>query len=192
MSIGDERLMILKMLEQRKINSDEATKLLDAVERNKKGESEKIKVNLNKKVDEFSTKVEKIGKNIAAGTVGVADKIMDFVENFIETNSFNLTQNYNIYEKIFQFSNVSENTDLLIEGLNGKIILKNHSLDCITVKSIIKSQKNSLEEIISIVESDNKIALQVNNTLNVSVSHEVLLPNIRINNIELIMLGVAH
>jgi len=54
-----------------------------------------FKKNYNQKdferaVDEFSSKVEKLGKNLAYTTIGVADKLVDFISSFVETNSFNV------------------------------------------------------------------------------------------------------
>jgi len=45
-------------------------------------------------VDEFSSKVEKLGKNLAYTTIGVADKLVDFISSFVETNSFNVFGKY--------------------------------------------------------------------------------------------------
>jgi len=112
MSYSEERLLILKMLEEGKITSEEAARLLEALEGNSKQEQtentskqqkqsgfydeiSKMRDRINewtkdfkknytnkdfdKMVDEFSAKAEKLGKNVAAATLGVVDRIVDYV-----------------------------------------------------------------------------------------------------------------
>lgn len=216
MSLGEEKLLILKMLEEGKITSDEAASLLDALDGNikKQGEDsqtkqakngfqeeiqkarvklgewkQEFKNNYNQKdfdkmVDDFSTKAEKLGKNVASTTVGIVDKVVDFVGSFVDTNAFNIFGSYSPVERSFEVDCI-EGMNLNIEGINGHIIVKRHSEEKIIIKSVVRSPLNNVDSILAFISNENGVFLTINKDINVSVSHEVLLPEKRFENIKL-------
>jgi len=55
----------------------------------------------------------------------VADKLVDFISSFVETNSFNVFGKYKATNRVFEVPDVNEDTELNIEAINGHILLKN-------------------------------------------------------------------
>jgi len=220
MSLNEERMMILKMLQEGKISSDEASKLLEALDgshnenneysgkRQQKSqanyydEAAKFREKINdwrrdfsknysskdfdKVVDEFSTKAEKIGKNVASATVGIVDKIVDYVSSVVDTGSFNIFGSFNVVEKNYE-ATVSEGMDLEIEALNGQIVVKKHEENKILIKSKIRCPQSGTSDVLVFEESPSsvKLALAKSDNFNLSISHEVYLPAVRFNKIKL-------
>ena len=211
MSINEERMLILKMLEDKKISSEEAAKLLAALSESesnnqeaqgpKKGpkstngfadEAAKVRDRVNdwKKnfqqsynqkdfdnmIDDFANKAEKIGKNVAATTFGVVDKVIDYVGSFVDTNSFNIFGSYQAVTKTFE-AIPQEGTNLEIFGSNGTVSIKKHLEPKIIVVTRIRSSSPNGEGIVSFENTPETIAVRLATTaLNSSVSHEVFIP----------------
>lgn len=218
MSISEEKLMILKMLEEGKITSEEAAKLIEALDgslkqtngetaRQQKGqpnfndEIDKLrsrlnewkndfKKNYNQKdferiVDEFSTKAEKLGKNVANATYGVVDKVIDFVGSFIDTNAFNIFGSFNVVEKFYE-ADLTEGDNLDIEAVNGHIILKKHLGDKLVIRSKVRSANNT-DEILLFNKEGNNISARINNKFgNLSITHEVMVPALKLGKVSLV------
>ncbi|RCX18265.1 DUF4097 and DUF4098 domain-containing protein YvlB [Anaerobacterium chartisolvens] len=218
MSLSEEKLLILKMLEEGKITSEEAAKLISALEgggRQTAGESsfkqqqkqpsfheeaaklrDKIhdwkkdfKNNYSQKdfdnmVDEFSTKAEKLGKNLASTTFGFVDKMVDFVGSFVDTNLFNFFGSFPTVEKDFEVV-AAEGMELNIEGINGYITVKKHTDSKIVIKSKIKSPVNSTDDILDFKDSGGSISLRPSRSGNISISHEIFLPALKFDKIRL-------
>jgi len=221
MSLNEERMMILKMLQEGKISADEAAKLLEALESGKKQASSGYSSNRQQKsqanyydevakfrerinewkrdfarshnqkdfdsmVDDFSTKAEKIGKNVVNATSGFVDKVIDFVGSVVDTGSFSIFGNYNVVEKNYE-AVACEGKDLEIEGINGQIVVKKHQEDKIIIKSKIRGPQNNTGEILAFVDNGSTVSLKLtkNDSFMLSVSHEVYVPAIRFNKIKL-------
>lgn len=220
MSISEERLLILKMLEEKKITSEEAAKLLAALDNEPKQEDNdnfrrneyqrqnvfadevakvKDKVNNWKKefknnynqadfdnmIDDFANKAEKVGKNVAATTFGIVDKIIDYVGSFVDTNSFNIFGNLQTVQKNFEVMPV-EGATLNISGINGPVTIKRHLDSNIKIISRIRSSVQNGDGILSFVNDPSAISLTVNSAFtNVSVSHEIFLPNCKLRSIKI-------
>ncbi|MCX7842723.1 MAG: DUF4097 domain-containing protein [Clostridia bacterium] len=218
MSLSEEKKMILKMLEEGKINGDEAIKLLEALEsgtrqngaentakqqkaydyheeifklREKIGDWRKEFKNsyshkdFDRMVDDFVAKAEKVGKNVAATTFGIVDKMVDFVASFVDTNAFNMFGSYKVIDRSFE-AEAAEGMELFVEGLNGSIVVKKHLDKKIIVRSRVRSPLDNADEILEFREGENTAALSINKAIsNISVSHEVLLPAIKLKNIRL-------
>lgn len=220
MSLNEERMMILKMLQEGKITSDEAARLLEALEggQNRNNENAgsrqqrsqanyydevaKFRERINdwrkdfaknynskdfdKMVDDFSTKAEKIGKNVASATVGIVDKIVDYVGSVVDTGSFNIFGNFNVVEKNYEAA-ANEGMDLEIEALNGQIVVKKHDENKVLIKSKIRCPQNGTGDLLVFEEGPSgvKLALAKSENFNLSISHEVFLPTIRFNKIKL-------
>jgi DUF4097 and DUF4098 domain-containing protein YvlB len=221
MSTSEERLLILKMLEEGKINSEEAAKLLEALGggtkqtpgdytnrqqqqkqanfheeaaklRDKVNEWKKdFKNNYNQKdfdrmVEEFSTKAEKLGKNVANTTFSIVDKMVDFVGSFVDTNAFNFFGNYPTVEKTFEAAAV-EGMELNIEGVNSYIVVKKHLDNKVLIKTKIKSPVKDAESIVSYSDEGNRLVIRPTKQVNfsISVSHEVFLPALKFSKVRL-------
>jgi len=220
MSISEEKMFILKMLEEGKISSEEAARLIEAIEpqrgtadsyssskhQQKKAnftdEVSKVKDKLNewkndfkknynqkdfdRAVDEFSTKVEKLGKGLAYTTIGVADKLVDFVSSFVETNSFNVFGKYKATNRVFETANVNEGMELSVEAINGHILVKKHMENKVIIRTTVKSPVDNADEILDFSQDENGVALKCNKIGNISVSHEIFLPAVKFKNINLV------
>lgn len=216
---SEEKILILKMLEEGKINSEEAARLIEAVEPVNKGaqsdntanssrqqkkvnfsdEVSKVKDKLNdwkkdlknnynqkdfdRTIEEFSTKAEKVGRTLANTTIGIADKVVDFVSSFVDTNSFNIFGKYKAVEKSFETGDIAEGMTLDVEGVNGNILVKKHMDNKVIIKSTIRSPYENADELLNFSQDDSSIALKSNKEENVSVSHEIFLPSIKFKSI---------
>jgi DUF4097 and DUF4098 domain-containing protein YvlB len=219
MSVSEEKLLILRMLQEGKITSEEAAKLLEALEgsskqsanenttrqqrtqpnfqdeifkvREKVKEWQKdIKENYNQKdfdraVEEFSAKAEKVGKNLATTTFGIVDKMIDFVGSFVDTNSFNIFGSYSVVERTFEAA-ATEGMDIEIEGTNGYIQVKKHLENKVIIKSKVRSPQNNADNILIFSDTGNLMSVKTNKTGNISVSHEVFLPEVNFNKVNLV------
>jgi DUF4097 and DUF4098 domain-containing protein YvlB len=218
MSMSEERLLILKMLEENKISSEEAAKLLAALDekpeqesannykRNQRAngfneEAAKVRERVNEwkkgfknnysqadfdnMIDDFATKAEKFGKNVASTTVGIVDKVIDYVGSFVDTNSFNIFGSFQTVQKNFEVY-PAENAVLEIAGVNGSISIKKHIDPKVVIISRIKSSAPNGEGIITFSDDPNNISIKVNSTaFNVSVSHEIFIPETKFKTIKI-------
>lgn len=226
MSINEEKMLILKMLEEGKISSEEAARLIEALDAGQKQSNtesntrqqrqggfqeeaakfrEKMhqwknewrrewkkdsgknyygpsQTDFDRMVDEFSSKVEKLGRNVAATTVGIVDRIIDFVGSFVDTSSFNIFGSYTAIDKTFE-AHVAEGADLYIEGVNGHILVKKHLEDKIIIRTRVRSPQNNADSILLFNDEGNVVSLKLNKIPNLSVSHEIFLPAVRFRNI---------
>lgn len=218
MSISEEKLLILKMLEDKKISSEEAAKLLAALDetpkqentennrRNQKSngfadEAAKVRDRVNdwKKefknnynqadfdnmIDDFANKAEKIGKNVATTTFGIVDKVIDYVGSFVDTNSFNIFGNLQTVQKNFEVL-PAEGATLEIYGVNGTVTIKKHLDPKVMIISRIKSSAPDGEGIVSFIDDPSAISIKANSAaINVSVSHEVFIPESKFKSIKI-------
>lgn len=217
MSLSEERLLILKMLEEGKINGEEAAKLLEALDgagaqntgeassRQQKTASyqdeifkmrgrindwrKEFKNSYNQKdfdnmVDDFVVKAEKLGKNVATTTFGLVDKMIDFVGSYVDTNAFNMFGSYKVADRSFE-ALATEGMELLVEGVNGPIVVKKHLENKIVIRSKVRSPEENADAILVFGESENKVSLTLNKIGSISVSHEIFLPAVRFKNIKI-------
>lgn len=218
MSISEEKLLILKMLEEKKITSDEAAKLLAALDdepkqeptenykRNQKyngfaEEAAKVKDRVNEwkkefksnynqadfdnMIDDFAGKAEKFGKNVASTTFGIVDKVIDYVGSFVDTNSFNIFGNLQTVQKNYEVYPV-EGANLEIAGFNGSVTIKKHLDPKVVIISRIKSPAPDGEGIVTFNNDPANISVKVNNSaMNVSVSHEIFIPETKFKSIKI-------
>lgn len=224
MSISEERMMILKMLQEGRINSDEAAKLLEALDANQKeasgnarnagsynagrqqqrpqhnyyDEVAKFRERINewkrdlsknynqkdfdKMVDDFSSKAEKVGKEVATVTFGVVDKVVDFVGSFVDTGAFNIFGSCVLVEKTYEAAAV-EGTDLALQATNGQITVKKHQDDRILIKAKIRTPQTNADEVLVFINDNNNVSLKLAkpDTFNLSVSYEVYVPAVKFN-----------
>lgn len=213
MSISEEKLLILKMLEEKKISSEEAAKLLAALDEqkpeqenaynfnNKKNqrangfaeEAAKVRDRVNEwkkgfktnynqadfdnMIDDFANKAEKIGKNVANTTFGIVDKVIDYVGSFVDTNAFNVFGNLQTVQRNYEIVPEEEAT-LEIASVNGAVTIKKHLDPKVLVISRIKSSSPNGDGIVSFSNDPKNISIKViSPALNVSVSHEIFVPD---------------
>ncbi|MDF2985893.1 MAG: hypothetical protein K0R50_1403 [Eubacterium sp.] len=166
--------------------AEEAAKVRDRVNDWKK----EFKQNYNQAdfdnmIDDFANKAEKIGKNVASTTAGIVDKVIDYVGSFVDTNSFNIFGSLQTVQRNFEVFPV-EGAKLEIVGVNGSITIKKHLDSKILIISRIKSPSPTGEGIITFEDDPSNISIKVNNAaMNVSVSHEVFIPDIKFKSIEI-------
>ncbi|NLI58421.1 MAG: DUF4097 domain-containing protein, partial [Clostridium sp.] len=136
-------------------------------------------------VEEFATKMEKVGKGVAYATMGVADKVVDFLGSVVNVNAFDIFGNYKAVNKTFEIENVNENMEIEIEGLNGHILVKKHMDSTIKIRTVIKSPQDNADEILNFTQSENLVSAKYNKIGNISVSHEIFLPVVKFKKISL-------
>lgn len=118
--MAEERLLILKMLDEGKISTDEAEKLLSAL-----GEENKDEV--KEKIDNFTEKTVDFSEKAASKGISLAESVMEglsgFFDNIDEGNFSNIFSGK--YESEFYDFKISteegENLNLDIIGSNGSI-----------------------------------------------------------------------
>ncbi|OPZ84744.1 MAG: hypothetical protein BWY74_04111 [Firmicutes bacterium ADurb.Bin419] len=218
---SEEKILILKMLEEGKINSEEAARLIEAIEPANRGaqsestsnssrqqkkvnfsdEVSKVKDKLNewkkdirnnynqkdfdRTIEEFSAKAEKVGRTLATTTIGIADKVVDFVSSFVDTNSFNVFGKFKAVEKSFETGDITEGMTLEVEALNGNILVKKHLDSKVIIKSTVRSPQENIDELLAFSQSEDVISLKNTKDENISVSHEIFLPSIKFKSISL-------
>lgn len=165
--------------------NEELNKMKDRLYGWKKEFKENFNQNdFDKAVEELTNKAEKIGKNVASATIGVTDRILDYVDSFVGTNVFNVFGSYNVSEKTYT-APVIEGDSLELQALNGNIVVKKHLENSIIVKSRVRSSINDIDALLTFSSVDGYNSLKPNNTANMSVSLEVYIPQIKFNTIKL-------
>lgn len=239
MSLSEEKMMILKMLQEGRINSDEAARLLEALESNKSQASgtgssysrpntppgggsasagrqyqqhrqgpqqsyydevaklrERInewrrdfskninQKNFDKMVDDISAKAEKIGKEVAAVTYGVVDKVVDFVGSFVEAGSFNIFGSCVLVEKTFEAPAIAGST-LNVQAVNGQINIKKYQEDKILIKAKIRTPQSDSNEAVVFTNENNEVTVRLAkpDAFNLSVSYDIFIPAVKLNKI---------
>jgi DUF4097 and DUF4098 domain-containing protein YvlB len=217
MSHIEERMLILKMLEEGKITSEQAAQLIEALdagenqktdefsskqskqanfqdEINKlrdrvKGWKKDFKNNYNQSdfdhmVEDFASKAEKLGKNVASTTFGIVDRVIDFVGSYVDTNSFNIFGKYTAVDKTFEIA-AKDGMTFSIEGINGNILVKKHLDNKILIKTRVRSPLNNADGVLILDESEDEASLTLNKAPNMSVSHEVFIPAVKFKKIKI-------
>ncbi len=141
----EERLLILKMLEEGKITAEEAMKLLETFDKkntsSKTYEKEKdtTAYKLNQTINEFSKKAEKLAdklgpdfiskvENVSSDFAEAAVKFADKLVNYLGTG-INSIDKYNSITKDYSFPVNNEDLKLQIKTQNIKVYTKSTNLD---------------------------------------------------------------
>lgn len=229
MSLSEERMMILKMLQEGRISSDEAARLLEALDGGQKqapggsrhsgyygtcghanktqhnyyDEVSKVRERINewrrdfsknysqkdfdKMVDDFSSKAEKVGKEVASATFGLVDKVVDFMGSFVETGAFNIFGSCVLVEKTFEAA-AAEGADLELQATNGQITVKKHNESNILIKAKIRTPQSNEGDVLVFTSKNNMVSLKLAkpDTFNLSVSYEVFVPAVKFNKLLLV------
>lgn len=164
---------------------DELNKLKDKLNGWKKEFKDNIdQKDMEKTIEEITTKAEKIGKNVASATLGVTDRVLDYIESFVGSNVFNVFGNYNVVEKTYE-APVAEGDCLDLNALNGNIVLKKHLSNTVVIKARVRSSITDIDTLQTFESTDGLISLKQNNTANMSVSLEVYIPQLKFESIKL-------
>lgn len=189
----EEKILILKMLEEGKISTEEALKLLesldkrnDEIKHEEKNTSEK-KLNdtinkFSKKAEElagkvgpdFISKVENVSMDFADATVKFADKMVNFF-----SNGFNNADAYKNVSKNFSFPiNNPENLRIKIKTQNLAITAgtSDNSEVYINMKLNILEETADIEKYISVTSEDNMININTDFPNKVWGKLEIKLP----------------
>lgn len=147
--MSDERIIILKMLEEGRISSEDATKLLDAISKDNKVYTEKEGVDshdtsietftndLGRKIEAFTKgfepKLYKITETLVEKTTNMADKIAQSIP-VIEMPKRYKPVNKNILEHTFEIRVPEGYNELNLSSFNGDIRINGYSGDLIKAK----------------------------------------------------------
>ncbi|NLM42601.1 MAG: DUF4097 domain-containing protein [Clostridiales bacterium] len=202
----DEKMMILKMLEEGKINSEEAIKLLESLERtdhsgykaskNSKDEQTDSTTKFNdtinkfsKKAEEFADKfgpdfvekVENISNDFANAAVKFADKIVSYINS-----TFNNTDIYKTLDKQYCFP-VKENTKFVIRTQN--IAIKTHETNkseiIMDFKLKFLFENTDIDELITLKDENGVIYFNTNFPIRTWGALEIYIPkNINVVDIQ--------
>lgn len=132
--MSEEKMMILKMLEQGKITPNEATELLNAVKDREAGKTSSIQSDLGKKVEilskDLEPKLRMAAKTLLDKTASFADKLS---KSLSDSNTFSFFIGGK--EKTLELHAGSRcNTELRLNAKNGMIYIKGYNGDKITAK----------------------------------------------------------
>ncbi|MGO1818262.1 MAG: DUF4097 family beta strand repeat-containing protein, partial [Senegalia sp. (in: firmicutes)] len=206
--MNEEKMIILRMLKEGKINEDEASKLLDAIYNKDKSEDNsktnfksnnkdwqkdfdntinKLENGLNKFGEKFGEKMDKIGKEINEDSDSFADKIMSSFNSFIDKDLNDILGRYEIKKETLELEiDDIENLQLDIKGINGDININPWSKDYIYVEAICHIKKNKISkenQIISVKKLDNTVLLNPLFESNIAVKLDISLPAKKYENI---------
>lgn len=187
----DEKLMILTMLEEGKITSQEAIKLLEALEETDyfmdygTNEDEEKSINLEqakenliealeKNIEDRKEKIENIG-------IDIGNKLANAFNNLFGTgNLFNLSGNYKVINTQLEkdISHLDE-ASLVVKSINGKIDVKSWGEDKLLIKITYRYKNNSFTQdnsFYELYEEDNRIIFKPLYTNNVMMDLSLYLP----------------
>ncbi len=199
--MNEERLMILKMLEQGKISSEEATKLLDSLKNKESSYSrfsnnnesqsaektnfEALAKDVGKKLDifarDFEPKFQKFTQSFAEKTVEVAERISKNISssdmfNKSETTTAASTPTTLKDEGKFEVRvNESEVNELSLSSLNGDLLIKGYNGDKITLKVFYKAKNPTIE--MDLLKLGNKFYLNYDEANFTNVSIDAVVPS---------------
>lgn len=190
----EERMMILTMLEEGKISSEEASKLLEALEESEEicfenetnftedektakidKSIEKTKEKVENIIKEQSKKVKNIGNDIGNKISGV------FNSNFDKSSSKNFFGIYEIVNTTLE-KDISHIEEPIIDlkSINGNIFLNPWDKDSILINVSCQFKKGTMSEndiYYDFVEEGNKISFSPIYTSNIGMKLDVYVPN---------------
>lgn len=175
----EEKKMILKMLEEGKISSEEAIKLLDALDDGSSQDEDKWDKSKKEKQDSYKLKetfetLEEIGSDIGNALSDVFDGIVDF------GSSFTMKSNYeSITNKLEMDLSEIESPTLDLKAVNGHINLRPIEGETLYIKVSTEYKKGLLSEnetYFDFDREDEKIIFSPSYNNNISIKLDVSLP----------------
>ena len=186
----EERMMILSMLKEGKINSEEAVKLLEALGdteddiEDKKSEKDKF-IDMDKtkeKMGEFGEVVKEQGKKVGDIGVDLGNKIAKAFTNIkddINLDGF-LGNSETINTKAVKNISHIENPIIDLKSINGSIILENWDEEDMLIEINCKYKDDLLssgEEFYEFYETENKIIFKPKFESKIMMNLKVYLPD---------------
>lgn len=184
----EEKIMILTMLEEGKITSEEAIKLLEALEDEdyeKQGSSDEFK---KEKEDKYNFKetfdqLEDIGSDIGNAISTVFDGLMDFGSSFTMKNNYQtVTDNLDM-----DLSGI-ESPSLDLKAVNGEINLRPTDGEVLYVKATCQYKKGLLTEdeaYFTFNQVGDKIVFSPKYSSNISIKLDLSIPEKSYNEVVL-------
>lgn len=180
-------MMILSMLEEGKITSEEAIKLMEAIEEEEAFSKDKSQGSSYKKEERFNFKdtldnIEDIGTDIGNALYGLFDGLKDFSGSFGRHNYDTITSNLTM-----DLSGL-ENPSLDLRAINGDINILPSQEDHIKIDVTCQYKKGLLaqdEAYFDFTNKDGKISFIPRYNSNISIKLDVSLPEKHYDNIEL-------
>lgn len=155
--MSEEKKLILKMLKEGKITEDEALKLLDAVKENNnhiENDEEKTEKKTNNK---FESTVHSFFSNL----FNTVEKNVKKVEEKINSSNINLDDinfTFGYFGKINKeliIEDINDDINLLVDYINGKVIISSWDNDYIKCTSHILFDKNTYSEDYNFITKSN-------------------------------------
>lgn len=198
----EEKMMILSMLEEGKITSEEAVKLMEALEEvvtfsddtpieekkdkliNMDKTMEKVK-EMEKVIKEQGKKVEAFGSDIGSKVENISSDIGNKISNMLDNlkdigGSSSFTSNYETINTTLEkdISHI-ENPIINFKGINGNIIANSWDQENLLIKVTCQYKYGNLNEddtFYNFYEEGNKIVFNPNFSSNISIRLEAYLP----------------
>lgn len=197
----EERMMILTMLEEGKISSEEALKLLDAIDdvpeddlerefiiTDEDESKEEKKMNFEKTMEKVEKTLKEQGKKVGDFGADLGNKISELFSGIKDRNySVNFWGSYETISNTLEkdISHIDEPI-LDLRSVNGSISLKTWEKQSLLLKVICNYKKGVLDEndtFYDFYEEDNKIIFRPNFTSNIGIKLEVYVPKKKYDNI---------
>ncbi|HSH34897.1 DUF4097 family beta strand repeat-containing protein [Schnuerera sp.] len=188
----DEKLMVLSMLEEGKITSEEAVKLLEALEETESFiEFESTEDNKEKFIDIDKTKkklevleknINEQGKKVESLGTDLGSKLANAFSNLFNTgNPFNLLGNYEVINtKIERDISHMDSPTIHLKSINGSINLKSWEKEKLLIKIVYQHKHSNFDKndkFYDLYEENNKIIFEPLYANNVMMNLDVYLPN---------------
>lgn len=197
----EEKILILKMLEEGKITSEEALKLLDSLEKRhdeiKHEERSTSENKLNDAINKFSKKAEEFAERVGPDfitkienvSMDFADAAVNFADNMVNffSNGFSNTDIYKNVSKNFSFPiNNPENLNIKIKTQNLAITVdtSDNSEVYINMKLNLLEETTDIDKYITATSEDNMIIINTDFPNKVWGKLEIKLPK-NIENFEI-------
>ncbi|MBU5439334.1 DUF4097 family beta strand repeat protein [Tissierella sp. MSJ-40] len=196
----EEKMMILSMLEEGKITSEEAVKLMEALEEvvtfsdDTPIEEKKDRlINMDKtikKVEEIEKVIKEQGKKVETLGSDIGNKISNMFSGLKDMgNSVNFTSNYETINTTLE-KDIShmENPIIDFRGVNGNIIVNSWDQENLLIKVTCQYKYGKLNEndtFYNFYEDGNKIVFSPAFSSNISIRLEVYLPEKKYEEISL-------
>lgn len=188
----DEKMMILSMLEEGKITSEEAVKLLEALEESENfieyeyiEDVEEKFIDLDKtkeKVAELEKLFKEKGEKVESFGVDLGNKLSNMLNNLVSKgSSISFLGDYKVINTEVE-KDISHliNPIIQLKSINGGITVKNWEKDKLLIKvNYHYKNKNTVKDdkFYKLYEEDNKLIFEPIYTSNVMIKLDVYLPN---------------
>ena len=181
----EERMMILSMLKDGKISSEEAVQLLEALEETEPSMEKNNLINVEKtkeKVNEFGEIAKEQGKKIGDMGIDLGNKIAKSFSNMNFNMDFSgiTGRSKSIDTKVEMDISHIEKPIIDIEAINGGMVVENWDKDFISVEIKCRYKEGLFQEgedFFEFYERDNRIVFSPIFTNGISIGLEVFLPN---------------